>query len=221
MNNIRSMLPVYFIAGTQDCRHLTGSPAENLLNILQRALKAGITCFQFREKGTNSLAQDPPLKRRLARQCQQLCRQFNVPFIINDDIELALSIQADGIHVGQKDTPVESILARAAYKPIIGLSINTLEQAVANKDRPDIDYFGIGPIFATQSKADHAPIVGLECIRQVRRLGVTKPCVAIGGINEMNASDVRDSGADGVAVISAISQSADIARTVRALALQR
>ncbi|MDG2916738.1 thiamine phosphate synthase [Bisgaard Taxon 10/6] len=221
MNNIRSMLPVYFIAGTQDCRHLTGSPAENLLNILQRALTAGITCFQFREKGINSLAQDPPLKRRLARQCQQLCRQFNVPFIINDDIELALSIQADGIHVGQQDTPVESILARAAYKPIIGLSINTLEQAMANKDRPDIDYFGIGPIFATQSKADHAPIVGLECIRQVRRVGVTKPCVAIGGINETNVSDVRDSGADGVAVISSISQSADIARTVRALALQR
>ncbi|MDG2941397.1 thiamine phosphate synthase [Exercitatus varius] len=221
MNNIRSMLPVYFIAGTQDCRHLTGSPAENLLNILQRALTAGITCFQFREKGINSLAQDPPLKRRLARQCQQLCRQFNVPFIINDDIELALSIQADGIHVGQQDTPVESILARAAYKPIIGLSINTLEQAMANKDRPDIDYFGIGPIFATQSKADHAPIVGLECIRQVRRVGVTKPCVAIGGINETNVSDVRDSGADGVAVISSISQSADIARTVRALALQQ
>lgn len=215
------MLPVYFIAGTQDCRHLTGSPAENLLNILQRALTAGITCFQFREKGINSLAQDPPLKRRLARQCQQLCRQFNVPFIINDDIELALSIQADGIHVGQQDTPVESILARAAYKPIIGLSINTLEQAMANKDRPDIDYFGIGPIFATQSKADHAPIVGLECIRQVRRVGVTKPCVAIGGINETNVSDVRDSGADGVAVISSISQSADIARTVRALALQQ
>lgn len=215
------MLPVYFIAGTQDCRHLTGSPAENLLNILQQALTAGITCFQFREKGTNSLAQDSPLKRRLARQCQQLCRQFNVPFIINDDIELALSIRADGIHVGQKDTPVESILVRAAYKPIIGLSINTLEQAVANKDRPDIDYFGIGPIFATQSKADHAPTVGLEYIRQIRRLGVTKPCVAIGGINETNVSEVRSCGADGVAVISAISQSADIARTVRALALQR
>lgn len=218
MNNIKSMLSVYFIAGTQDCRHLPGSPSDNLPNILQRALEAGITCFQFREKGEHSLAQNPTIKRQLALQCQHLCRQFNVPFIINDDVELALAVRADGIHVGQKDTAVEQILSRADYKPIIGLSINTLEQAQINKTRQDIDYFGLGPIFATQSKTDHAPTVGVDFIRQIRSLGVDKPCVAIGGIHEKNAAELRRSGADGVAVISAITRSTDIARTVRNLA---
>ncbi|ABR74866.1 thiamine phosphate synthase [Actinobacillus succinogenes] len=218
MNKIKSMLSVYFIAGSQDCRHLPGSPVENLLNILQQALEAGITCFQFREKGERSLAQNPQLKHRLALQCQQLCRQFNVPFIINDDIGLALAIRADGIHVGQKDTAVERILSRADYRPIIGLSINTLEQAQANKERLGIDYFGIGPIFATQSKADHAPAVGMEFIRQIHELGIDKPCVAIGGIHEDNTAEIRRLGANGVAVISAITRSNDIARTVQNLA---
>ncbi|QIM68114.1 thiamine phosphate synthase [Basfia succiniciproducens] len=218
MNKIKSMLSVYFIAGSQDCRHLPGEPTENLLTILQRALEAGITCFQFREKGEQSLACDPQLKRRLALKCLQLCRQFQVPFIVNDDVELALSIQADGIHVGQKDTAVETILRNARNKPIIGLSINTLAQALANKDRQDIDYFGVGPIFPTNSKADHSPVVGMNFIRQIRQLGIDKPCVAIGGIKEESAAILRRLGTDGVAVISAISHSVNIANTVKTLA---
>lgn len=100
MNLIAKMLQVYFIAGTQDCRLLNGQPEQNLLSILHQALAAGINCFQFRDKGAYSLASDPARQKQLALACRDLCRQYHVPFIVNDDIDLALEIEADGIHVG-------------------------------------------------------------------------------------------------------------------------
>lgn len=217
MKNIRSVLSLYFIAGTQDCRHLAGDPATNLLSVLQQALQAGVTCFQFRDKGEGSLQAHPAHQQAIAIQCRDLCRRYQVPFIVNDDVELALAVEADGIHVGQSDTDIQSILARTAKKLILGLSINTQEQALADAERMEIDYFGIGPIFPTQSKQDHKPAVGLEFISRLRRLGVNKPCVAIGGINATTAKQLRHLGADGVAVISAITQADDIAQAVRQL----
>ena len=217
MKEIKSVLSLYFIAGTQDCLHLTGDPAANLLSVLQQALQAGITCFQFRDKGEGSLHKDKPRQQALAVQCRDLCRQYQVPFIVNDDVELALAVEADGIHVGQTDTDIRDILTKTAKKLILGLSVNSLEQALADKDRAEIDYFGIGPIFPTQSKKDHKPAVGLEFICDLRRHGVDKPCVAIGGINAEAAKRLRHLGVDGVAVISAISQAADIAQAVRQL----
>lgn len=211
------MLDLYFIAGTQDCRHLAGDPADNLLRILQQALKSGITCFQFRDKGEGSLAASASAQQRLAERCRDLCRNYHVPFIVNDDVALAFAIEADGIHVGQSDENIQNIIARAPKKFILGLSINNIEQALANKDSLDIDYFGIGPIFPTRSKTDHKPAVGLDFITQLRSAGVNKPCVAIGGIDIGSAAILRQSGADGVAVISAITRAKDIDRTVKLL----
>lgn len=214
MINVKQMLRLYFVAGTQDCQHLEGDPQQNLLQILQQALKAGISCFQFRDKGEGSLAKEPKLQYQLALQCRDLCRQYSVPFVVNDDLELALAVDADVIHVGQQDTSVESIMARRTKKLLLGLSINNMQEALANKDNPHIDYFGVGPVFPTQSKADHSPALGVEIFRQLREAGITKPCVAIGGINQQNAQQLRKLGADGIAVISAITQASNIADAI-------
>lgn len=216
MPNIRAMLSVYFIAGTQDCRQLALSPQTALLTRLEAALKCGISCFQFREKGTFSL-QDPQQIEQLAIQCRDLCRRYNVPFFINDDVDLALKLQADGVHVGQDDRPIEQVIEQCQGKLLLGLSVNTLEQAIANRQLQQIDYFGVGPIFATQSKADAKAVVGLELLRQIRHHGIDKPLVAIGGITPETALSIRQAGADGVAVISALTRTDDLHHTIKQL----
>lgn len=211
------MLSVYFIAGTQDCRHLSGDPSENLLSILRQALQSGITCFQFRDKGALSLESQPESQKALAKQCLALCREYNVPFIINDNVQLALEIEADGIHVGQKDMAVSEVLAQTQHRLIVGLSTNNFEQVLAAENNPDIDYIGVGPIFPTNSKADHAPALGLDYVANLKKQGVTKPFVTIGGVNAQSAKQLKELGADGVAVISAITKSENIAETVQQL----
>lgn len=212
-----SMLKVYFVAGTQDCRHLDGSSAHHLLTILQQALEAGITCFQFRDKGEHSLSHQPEQQRQLAFDCLQLCRRYQVPFIVNDDIELALRLRADGIHIGQQDNLSQALAAKRATQCLLGLSINNLPQALKHQHHPDIDYFGVGPIFATASKADHSPALSPDFMLTLRQAGINKPCVAIGGIQVQHSATLRHNGADGVAVISAITQARDIAAVVRQL----
>ncbi|PJG81903.1 thiamine phosphate synthase [Caviibacterium pharyngocola] len=215
MNDIKKMLSLYFVAGSQDCRHLAGNRAENLIYILLQALESGITCFQFRDKGRFSLEQDPAAQKLLAIRCRDLCRRYGVPFIVNDDVELALAIGADGIHVGQSDMKVKEIRAKSDRTLIVGLSVNKLHEALADNDSAEIDYFGIGPIFPTQSKEDPKPAVGPQFLAELRQAGVDKPLVAIGGINQQDAAQLRALGADGVAVISAITQSTNISQTVK------
>ena len=217
MNKIQKMLSVYFVAGTQDCLHLPGSPAQNLLVILTKALQAGITCFQFRDKGQGSLEAMPDQQKQLAMQCLHLCHQYQVPMIVNDNVDLALEIQADGIHVGQSDMAVSEILAKRKGKMLLGLSTNNWAELLAAKDNDNIDYLGVGPIFATASKRDHSEPLGLDYVAHLTKLDIQKPYVVIGGINEHNAAQLRQAGAKGVAVISAITQSKDMAKTIRQL----
>ena len=217
MNKMKTILPVYFIAGTQDVRHLSGDPAQNLLSVLKQALEAGITCFQFRDKGEHSLANQPIAQKALAQQCQALCCAFNVPFVINDDVALALELAVDGVHVGQGDMPIETVLARTQGKMFVGLSTHSLVQAQLAQANPHIDYIGVGPIFPTQSKKDQDPAVGLDFVAYLRQAGITKPIVAIGGVNAESAPRLLGDGADGVAVISAIAQASDIAVVVKSL----
>lgn len=192
--------------------------AQCLLSVLKNALTAGITCFQLREKGVHALQNAQELIA-LASQCKALCQQHQVPFIINDDVNLALHIKADGVHVGQSDTPITQVIKHCAGTLRIGLSINTLEQAIAANAIAGIDYFGVGPIFPTQSKADAQAVVGTTLIERIRQAGITKPMVGIGGITTQNAHSVRQAGADGVAVISAITQAHNCAHSIRKLAI--
>ena len=217
MKNIQEILPLYFVAGTQDCRHLGDNPADNLLSVLKQALEGGITCFQFRDKGKFSLEKSLDEQRALAIKCRDLCRQYNVPFIVDDNVDLALEIEADGIHVGQSDTPVKTIRTKTNKPLIIGWSINRLDEAKIGEELSEIDYFGVGPIFTTQSKENPSPTLGMEFIQTLRNGGITKPLVAIGGIKLEHVKTLRKYGADGVAVIIAITQANDIKAVTLAL----
>ena len=217
MKNIQEILPLYFVAGTQDCRHLGDNPTDNLLSVLKQALEGGITCFQFRDKGKFSLENSPDEQRALAIKCRDLCRQYNVSFIVDDNVDLALEIEADGIHVGQSDTPVKTIRAKTNKSLIIGWSINRLDEAKIGEEIPEIDYFGVGPIFTTQSKENPSPTLGMEFIQTLKNGGITKPLVAIGGIKLEHVKTLREYGADGVAVITAITQADDIKAATQAL----
>ena len=217
MKNIQEILPLYFVAGTQDCRHLGDNTADNLLSVLKQALDGGITCFQFRDKGKFSLENSPDEQRSLAISCRDLCHQYDVPFIVDDNVDLALEIEADGIHVGQNDTPVKTIRAKTNKPLIIGWSINRLDEAKIGEEISEIDYFGVGPIFTTQSKENPSPTLGMEFIQTLRNGGITKPLVAIGGVKLEHVKTLRKYGADGVAVITAITQANDIKATTQAL----
>ena len=217
MKNIQEILPLYFVAGTQDCRHLGDNPADNLLSVLKQALEGGITCFQFRDKGKFSLENSPDEQRSLAISCRDLCHQYDVPFIVDDNVDLALEIEADGVHVGQSDTPVKTIRAKTNKPLIIGWSVNRLDEAKIGEEISEIDYFGVGPIFSTQSKENLSPTLGMAFIQTLRNKGITKPLVAIGGIKLEHVKTLRKYGADGVAVITAITQADDIKAATQAL----
>lgn len=207
-----SILKLYYVAGSQD---FGGSqPTQQLLTTLESALQAGISCYQFRDKGQYSLAHDPIAQKKLACACLELCRQYHIPMIINDDIGLAQEIGADGVHLGQDDVKNTRQLPDGR---IFGLSINSLEEALYWQHHAKIDYFGVGPIFATTSKVDHSAPVGLDFPRILRKHGITKPLVAIGGIKPYHVPALTQAGADGVAVVSAISSAKDVASAVYAL----
>ncbi|WP_150539656.1 thiamine phosphate synthase [Actinobacillus vicugnae] len=217
MYDVRQMLKLYFIAGTQDCPNPTADRIQNLLLILEQALQAGITCFQFRDKGKNSLEEQPESQKNLAIQCRDLCRRYQVPFIVDDNVALAIEIGADGVHVGQQDMSPIMIRQITNQPLIIGLSNNTLEDLWRSEQIIEVDYCGVGPVFPTNSKANHNPSIGLDFIKKAREAGIRKPIVAIGGIKEEHIVTLKENGADGVAVISAISLASDVSRAVKAL----
>lgn len=202
----RHELDVYFIMGTMNC-------SRDPLVILEKALQAGITMFQLREKGEGALIGEELVQ--FAKKCQKLCRQYHVPFIINDHVELALEIDADGIHVGQDDTDLDQIRMPFPNK-WIGVSVHSIEE-MDSAVKEGADYVGIGPIFETTSKLDAKGAAGVTFLTQAREAYPSYPIVAIGGITTKEVYEVRTAGADGVAVISAICQSDDINATVKAL----
>ncbi|MCC5894426.1 MAG: thiamine phosphate synthase [Alkalibacterium sp.] len=209
--DMKHILEIYFIAGSQDCHD------KPLLEVLKEALQAGITCYQFREKGNNSLEKDPAALLELAQACQLLCRQYGVPFIINDNLLLAEHLQADGVHVGQGDTPIQTVIEELGEDYIIGLSTNNLTQFREAENIKGLDYAGIGPAFTPMSKSDHEAVIGLEGLSEAMMDRDHLAAVAIGGINEANASEVWETGVDGIAIVSAVTQSPSIVDTVKKL----
>lgn len=198
-------LKIYFICGTQDIPE-----HQTIQGILTQALEAGITMFQFREKGDKALTGSE--KEKLAKELQALCQSYDVPFIVNDDVSLAKSINADGIHVGQDDEDVRAF-ANDFQEKIIGLSVGNLNE-YEKSDLTNVDYIGVGPMFETPSKSDASVPVGPDMITQLRQKMGDFPMVAIGGINEENVALIANAGADGISVISAISKSNNIDNTV-------
>ena len=136
-----------------------------------------------------------------ALEIQKLCRQYGVPFVIDDDVELARKVNADGVHVGQSDMEAGDVRAILGEDKILGVSAQTVEQAVLAQQR-GADYLGVGAVFHTDSKADAKP-VSFETLKAICE-AVTIPVVAIGGIGRGNVKELAGSGICGVAVISAI-----------------
>jgi thiamine-phosphate pyrophosphorylase len=179
-----------------------------LIEVLKTAAEAGAVLFQYRNK-TASM-KDAYVEALALRQA---AAKAGVLFIVNDRCDLALAIDADGVHLGQGDLPLD--LARKVMGPekLIGISTHSPTQVRdATAGKPD--YLGFGPIFTPGSKQDHDPVVGLEGLRAIRSL-TPLPVFAIGGIHLDRVDDVVRAGADGVAVISAILKAPDISHAVK------
>ncbi|TPH30299.1 thiamine phosphate synthase [Helicobacter pylori] len=207
-------LKLMFVAGSQDFYHIKGGKNDRinaLLDTLELALQSKITAFQFRQKGDLAL-QDPIEIKQLALECQKLCQKYGAPFIVNDEVRLALELKADGVHVGQEDMAIEEVVTLCKKHQFIGLSVNTLEQALKARHLDGVAYLGVGPIFPTQSKKDIKQVVGVELLKKIKDSGVKKPLIAIGGITMHNASKLCEYG--GIAVISAITQARDKALVI-------
>ena len=201
----KELLKLYFICGTTTCL------GKDLYTVVEDALKGGITLFQFREKGKGAL--EGKEKLELAIKLKNLCKKYNVPFIVNDDIELALEIDTDGVHVGQDDLGADEIRKLMPNK-IIGLSIGNEEELKQSKVEY-VDYVGVGPVYVTQSKDDAGGAIGYEGLELMRKLLPQMPLVAIGGIQTQHIKNVMKTNVDGVSIISAISYSDNIEKTVR------
>ena len=197
--SLRKQLRKYFIMGSQNCDR---DPVE----ILREAVSAGITAFQYREKGDGALTGKAKLE--LGKQLREICSAHQIPFIVNDDIELVQPLEADGIHVGQDDLSVKEIRHMLPDK-IIGLSVSNIHD-LEQSPLSFVDYIGAGPMYDTSTKSDAKSAVGVQWIQFLRMQFPDLPIVGIGGINTQNAPLVIQAGADGVSVISAITKAPNI-----------
>ena len=176
---------------------------------VESALKGGVTCVQLREK---DLSEEAFLEEALA--IRALCHDYGVPFLINDNVELAIKCGADGVHVGQKDMEAGHVRSLVGDEMMIGVSAQTVEQAVRAQEA-GADYLGVGAVFSTSTKSD-AKAVSHETLRKICE-SVSIPVVAIGGINRNNMMELSGSGVCGVALVSAIFAGKDIEKECRML----
>jgi len=176
---------------------------------VESALKGGATCIQLREK---ELCDTDFLREAL--ELKELCRTYHVPFIVNDNVGVALRCGADGIHVGQGDRKAMEVRALVGESMVLGVSVQTVEQAVL-AEQSGADYLGVGAVFSTATKAD-AEAVTYDTLRAICD-AVSIPVVAIGGIGRHNLHQLSGTGISGVALVSAIFASGDIEQECRQL----
>ena len=186
---------------------------QTLCQQVEAALQGGVTCVQLREK---HLDRDAFLAE--AKQICALCRRYGVPFIVNDDLDIALACGADGVHVGQDDMPAAEVRRRAGRRLIVGVSAHTPEEARL-AEAAGADYLGAGAVFGSATKTDASLLTpaGLQAVCAAVHI----PVVAIGGVNAGNILQLQGSGAAGAAVVSGIFGAPDISaacRELRALA---
>ncbi|HHW55256.1 MAG: thiamine phosphate synthase [bacterium] len=198
-------LEVYVIGGRELSR---GRPQGE---VIEAALAGGATAVQLREKdlaGRELLA--------LAREYRELTRKYSALFIVNDRVDIALAVEADGVHLGQEDLPAPVARRLLGPEKIIGISVDNVEEAL-QAQAAGADYVGLGPFFPTASKTDTGKPVTLDTLRAVKA-AISIPVVAIGGITAERAGDIIAAGADGVAVISAVVGAPDVKLAAQQLA---
>ncbi|WP_367296018.1 thiamine phosphate synthase [Levilactobacillus yonginensis] len=203
------LLRAYFVAGSQDV------PNQDLREVLATMLTAGITAFQFRDKGNSQLTPDQRLA--LGKDLRDQCHAASVPFIVDDDVDMALALHADGIHVGQSDQKIQQVIQEVSGQNMfVGLSCSTAAEVAAANQLTGVDYLGSGPIFPTTSKDDADPVIGVAGLQKlVAQANV--PIVAIGGIRVDSLAAVAATGAAGVAVITLLTRSTSPASDVAAM----
>lgn len=182
---------------------------QTLLQQVECALKGGVTCVQLREK---QLEREAFLAE--AMEIRALCREYGVPFIVNDDVDIAVRCGADGVHVGQDDMKVSQIRLRAGEGMMIGVSAHSVEEAL-EAEKNGADYLGVGAMFATSTKKD-THVLPKDTLRAICE-AVDVPVVAIGGIGRENISLLSGTHVDGVALVSAIFEAEDIEKECRLL----
>lgn len=183
---------LYLVISEEDCL------GRDIVWVAEQAILGGVDVVQLREKrkGTADFI-------AVGQRLKALCNQYRVPLIINDNLDVAIAIQADGIHVGNSDVSPSVIRERwPDENKIVGYSIEYLEQ-LSNEEVAAADYLGISPVFKTDTKKDTVTEWGIEGVRTIRKR-ISKPLVAIGNLNASNAKDVAQAGADCIAVVSAI-----------------
>jgi thiamine-phosphate pyrophosphorylase len=186
------------------------SRGRSSLEIVRAAVRGGVTCVQLREKtgATRAFIEEALSVKAFLDSC-------GVPLIINDRVDVALAVGADGVHLGQSDLPLAAARALVGASMVIGISAESVRDAVEAQSG-GADYLGVSPIFATPTKTDTATPLGLDGLRAIRA-AVKTPLVAIGGLNRGNAAAAIRSGADGVAVVSAIVAAEDPEQAARAI----
>lgn len=182
---------------------------ETLMEQVEDALRGGATCVQLREK---ELDEESFLKE--AMEMKALCARYGVPFIVNDNVEIAIRCKADGVHVGQSDMAAGNVRAMIGADMLLGVSAQTVEQALA-AEAAGADYLGIGAMFPTDTKKD-AKEVSFAAAQEITKT-VEIPVVAIGGINKRNILELKGTGVDGVALVSAIFGAENIEEECKAL----
>lgn len=175
------------------------------------AVRGGATCVQLREKECDSRE-----FYELAIELRKLLTRLNVPFIINDRLDIALAVKADGVHLGRTDMPIEVARRLLGSKAIIGVTASTALEVGAAR-LAGADYIGLGAIYASETKKNHSPVIGLDGLRLIRNAN-SLPIVATSGITARNAADVIAAGADGVAVVSALFAATNIEQAAREMA---
>lgn len=180
-----------------------------LMDQVKEALEGGITFLQLREK---RLSKEEFIKE--AREMKELSKEYKVPFVINDNIEVALAVDADGVHIGQDDMSVEEARKLLGEDKIIGVSAHNVEEAI-KAQKGGADYLGVGAVCATSTKKD-ANVVSKEEIKKICHT-VEIPVVAIGGIKKENIKTLEGTDVDGVAVVSAIFAAKDIKKDTKQL----
>ncbi|MBK5721169.1 thiamine phosphate synthase [Dysgonomonas sp. Marseille-P4677] len=176
-----------------------GRPLED---VVEEAVKGGVTMVQLREKDCSTKD-----FYDLAVRLKACLKQYNIPLIINDRLDIALACDAEGLHIGQSDMPYTIARKLLGKDKIIGLSVESISDAI-DANKLDVDYIGISPVFSTSTKTDTALAFGLDGVRQISQIS-EHPSVGIGGINIKNAKDIILAGADGLSVVSAIMSATD------------
>ncbi|WP_288521577.1 thiamine phosphate synthase [uncultured Brachyspira sp.] len=182
---------------------------QNLYEQVESALKGGATCVQLREKNL-----DEELFLEEAIKIKSLCKKYGIPFLVNDNVDIAIKCEADGVHVGQEDTAVSKVRKLVGDKMIIGVSVQNINEALESI-KNGADYLGVGAMFSTSTKLD-ANVIPFENLKSVCN-AVNIPVVAIGGIGKNNIMKLAGSGADGVALVSAIFGAKNIEEECREL----